>query len=353
MKAVILVGGEGTRLRPLTYSTVKAMVPVLNQPFIEHMIRYLDIHSVDETILAMGYQPDTIKRYIDGTPLKSKVTYSIENSPLGTAGAVRYAESHLKDESAFFILNGDIFTDLNLTKMFDYHKMTGAKITIGLTPVDDPTQFGVVEQDARQKIIRFIEKPRKEEAPGNLINAGVYIIEHEVLDLIPKKGYCMFERELFPELLSRGFPVYGFSSGAYWMDMGTPGKYFRLNTDILNNRCSLLPHKPDKNTVASHSIVHKSSILTAPVVVGEGCMLSKDTNLVGPCIIGKGCKIDENTHIENSIFWQSVTIGKNAVIKNCIMTSDCLIEDCTYIENSISYRNMNGDQLTMHNWYSN
>ncbi|MBC8276475.1 MAG: nucleotidyltransferase family protein, partial [Chloroflexi bacterium] len=158
MKAIILVGGEGTRLRPLTYTIVKAMVPVLNKPFIEYVFRYLSSHKIREIILAMGYKPDCITDYFgDASQLGTKLVYSVETEPLGTAGAVKNAEQHI--DNAFFVMNGDVFTDLNLIEMLRFHENKGAKVTIALAPVDDPTRFGVVETDTNQRVTRFVENP--------------------------------------------------------------------------------------------------------------------------------------------------------------------------------------------------
>jgi mannose-1-phosphate guanylyltransferase len=353
MKAVILVGGEGTRLRPLTYTTVKAMVPILNRPFIQHLIRYLSSHGIDEVILAMGYKPDTIKRYFDGITADTRITYSIEDSPLGTAGAVKHAAGHLKKENTFFVFNGDIFTDLDLTDMLKFHKMKEAKATIALTPVDDPTHFGVVELDAQQRVLRFSEKPSREEARSTLINAGTYILGKEVLDYIPEGRFSMFEHDIFPGLLSEGMPVYGYVIDTYWMDMGTPGKYFELNCDLLNNKCSLV--NCNSNTISTDpcTTIHTDARLGAPLVIDRDCVIGKGAELIGPCIIGKNCTIGENTQIENSLLWHNITVGDNVVVKNCIIASDCSIKDNIHIENSILYKNTNGDQLIQHNWQTN
>jgi len=221
VKAVVLVGGEGTRLRPLTYFTVKAMVPVLNKPFIEYIIRHLSHHNVSEIILAIGYKPDRITEYFtDEIQLGTKLIYSIETDPLGTAGAVKNAEPYI--DNTVFVMNGDIFTDLDLTDMLRFHKNKGAKVTIALTPVEDPTRFGVVEINSNQRVKRFIEKPKREQVAGNMINAGVYVMETEVLRRIPEGKRSMFEHDIFPSLLTEGEPVFGYTTNVYWMDMGTP-----------------------------------------------------------------------------------------------------------------------------------
>ncbi len=233
-QAVILIGGEGTRLRPLTYTTVKAMVPVLNRPYIEYLIEHLNNHNIKEIILAMGYKPDSMKEYFKNKAATAqKLIYSLEQIPLGTAGAVKNAAHYINKNKPFFVINGDIFADLNFTNMLRFHKKKKAKVTIALTPVEDPTRFGVVEIDCDQRIHRFIEKPKREEAPSNLINAGTYILEPEILERIPRDRKFMFEHDVFPQLISDNKPVYGYSTNTYWIDIGTPENYLKLNFDLL------------------------------------------------------------------------------------------------------------------------
>lgn len=223
MKGVILVGGEGTRMRPLTCNTAKAMLPVLNQPFLGHMIRYLREGGINDIIFALCYLPDNIKRYFgDGSQFGVKLTYVVEESPLGTAGGVKNAAAYLDD--LFFVFNGDIVTDIDLRAMLSFHRRRKAKATIALTPVEDPSHYGVVETNAQGRVKRFIEKPPREEATTNMINAGIYILDPQVLNDVPPRTFFMFERHLFPLLLEKGVPIYGFPCDAYWIDMGTPGK---------------------------------------------------------------------------------------------------------------------------------
>jgi len=190
MKAIILVGGEGTRLRPLTYSVVKPMVPVANRPFIEHVIRKLALHGIDEIVLAMGYKADSIYAYFkDGLGLDVRLTYSLEEKPLGTAGAIKNAGGHV--DNTFFVLNGDCFSDIDYSEMLNQHRRNKAMATIALTHVDDPTRFGVVETDAGGRVLRFIEKPAWKDVTSHWINAGVYLLEPAVLDYIPDDQFYM------------------------------------------------------------------------------------------------------------------------------------------------------------------
>ncbi|MBE0480396.1 MAG: NDP-sugar synthase, partial [Dehalococcoidia bacterium] len=232
MKAVILVGGEGLRLRPLTCNLPKPMVPVANKPFLEHTIDNLKKHGVDEVILAMGYLPDRIRQYFgDGSTLNIRLIYSVEDTPLGTGGAVKNAERFLDD--TFIVLNGDIYSDLNLTDMVRLHLRRKAKATIALTPVEDPTAYGVVEIDSTSRVKAFIEKPSRESVTSHLINAGTYVLEPELLDMIPAGVHSMVERGLFPDLVKQGAPFLGYPSDAYWIDIGTPQDYIRLHRDLL------------------------------------------------------------------------------------------------------------------------
>jgi mannose-1-phosphate guanylyltransferase len=331
VKAIILVGGEGTRLRPLTYTTVKAMVPVLNKPFIEYVFRYLNSHKIREIILAMGYKPDCITDYFgDASQLGTKLVYSIETEPLGTAGAVKNAEQYIDD--AFFVMNGDIFTDLNLTEMLRFHENKGAKVTIALTPADDPTRFGVVETDTNQRVTRFVEKPKREQVTSNMINAGVYIIEREILDRVPQGKRIMFERTIFPALLAEGEPVFGYATDAYWIDTGTPEQYLQLNRDLMFGKSVQVGFKPEEIRINEGASINPKARLTAPILVDGDCTIGKGAQLKGPVVIGTGCAIKDNAIIENSILWQNVTIGERATLKDCIVASNSYIDNNACVE---------------------
>jgi mannose-1-phosphate guanylyltransferase len=331
VKAVILVGGEGTRLRPLTYTVVKAMVPILNKPFIEYVFRYLKSHSIREIILAMGYKPDCITDYFgDASQLGTKLVYSIETEPLGTAGAAKNAEQYI--DNAFFVMNGDIFTDINLTEMLRFHKNKGAKVTIALTPVEDPTRFGVVETDSNQRVTRFVEKPKREQVTSNMINAGIYIIEREILNRMPQGKRFMFERDVFPALLAEGEPVFGYATDAYWIDAGTPEQYLQLNRDLMFGKSIQVDFKPEEIRINEGVSVNPQVKLTGPILVDGDCIIGKHAQLKGPVVIGTGCTIKDDSIIENSILWQNVTIGERATLKDSIVASNSYIDNNVCIE---------------------
>jgi len=232
MKAVILVGGLGTRLRPLTCNTPKPMIPLINQPFIEHVLENLRDQGIDEVILAVQYLADRFRASLgDGSRLGLKVHVIEEPEPRGTAGAVKNIE-HMLDGTTF-VFNGDVMTDLDLQAMLAFHHEKGSKLTIALTPVDDPTSFGLVETNPDGHIRRFLEKPRIDEVTTNMINAGTYIIEPELFRYVPPAQYYMFERGLFPVVLQTGDAMYGYPSRAYWTDIGKPQTYLEVHHDIL------------------------------------------------------------------------------------------------------------------------
>ena len=329
LKAVILVGGEGTRLRPLSYYMPKPMVPVLNQPFLAHTIAYLKKYGVGNIILALSYLPEVIQGYFGGSSnLGVPLTYAIENNPLGTAGAVKNVEQYLN--STFVVLNGDIFTDLNIAGMLAFHRHKGAKVTIALTWVDNPTAFGVVETDDDGRVKCFVEKPSHNRVTTNWINAGIYILEPEVLEHVPINSHCMFERGLFPLLLELGEPVYSYPFSGYWLDMGTLEKYLQLNCDLLLLEAeSPLIHGLSKDGVscAQEVTIHPSTEIVGPTVIGSGCRIDQGAQIKGPVVIGPDCYVGENASIARAVLWGGVNIGAGAILKQCIIGNNTKVED--------------------------
>jgi len=335
MKAVILVGGQATRLLPLTCNTPKAMVPVLNIPFLEHVIRYLSKHQIKDIILAQGYLAQPIEDYLgDGSQLGVKLNYVMEDTPLGTAGAVKNAEKYL--DETFLMLNGDIFTDLNITAMIEHHLERKAKATISLTPVDDPTSYGLIETDAESKITRFLEKPKRSQITTNTINAGTYILEPEILAQIPPKTKVSLEREVFPLLLEQGKPVYAYPASSYWIDIGTPEKYFQLHRDLLNGKSSqYVPTLPGEVVLGEQSHIHSTAQIKGPVMIGNNCAIGRNVQLIGPVVIGSGCTILEDTVIEECIVWRNAQIGQHVNLIGSIVADNCCLNADSTIENSI------------------
>jgi mannose-1-phosphate guanylyltransferase len=337
MKAVILVGGEGTRLRPLTCNTIKAMVPILNMPFLEYLLRYLKEHGIRDIILAMSYLPDRIQGYFgDGDKLGVHLTYLIEEEPLGTAGAVKNAEAFL--DEPFFVFNGDVLTAIDLTAMMSRHQKAKSKASIALTPVEDPTIYGVVETDTKGIVKRFVEKPSWEEVTTNMINAGIYILETEVLGYIPPSTPSSFEHHIFPQLLEIGKPILGYSSDPYWIDIGTPEKYLKVQHDLLSGKAPSLAHYwgnfDEGAQIGSNCTIHPSAEIEAPVLIGEGCIIAKGAKVKGPAVLGPRCQVAEEALIEGAILWHDSKVGKKAVLRNCVVASHSQVQEGSQVHDN-------------------
>ncbi len=332
------MGGPGTRLQPLTFTLPKPIVPVVNHPFLEHTIAHLKQYGISEIILAMSYLPDKIRQYFgEGERFGIKIIYCIEKEPLGTAGAVKNAAAYL--DGPFIVLNGDdVFLEMNLHEVYNFHREKNAKATIFLTQVKNPSAFGVVETDDDKRVRRFIEKPPPGTETTNWINAGGYLLEPEVLAYIPEGRHYMFEKGLFPALLDAGEPVFSYHYRQYWIDMGTLNNYFRLNMDILESKAGTpLVERVRRDGVrcGPDVTVHPSAEITAPVVIDRGCRFGKDTRVKGPVIIGRDCVIEDGARLENAILWDGVRVGANARLSNCILSSHVTIENGREVANCV------------------
>ncbi|MGH9800909.1 MAG: nucleotidyltransferase family protein, partial [Blastocatellia bacterium] len=235
MQALILAGGEGTRLRPLTIYTPKPVVPIVNRPFLFYQIDLLKRAGIKEITLSLSYKPDKISDIFgDGEDYGVKIYYAVEASPLGTAGAYKNAEEHLSQTAVVF--NGDVLTGINIAEVIAYHRERKAAATIVLTPVENPSAYGLVETESDGRVRRFLEKPKPEEITCNTINAGIYVLEPHILKYIPKDEKFSFEYQLFPALLRNNEPFYAYTMSDYWLDIGTPQRYLQANDDMLNGR---------------------------------------------------------------------------------------------------------------------
>ena len=335
MKAIILVGGEATRLRPLTCNIPKALVPVLNTPFLEHVIRHLGQHQIKDIVLALGHLAQPIKSYFgDGSRLGVRLYYSIEDTPLGTGGAVKNAERYL--DETFVMLNGDILTDLDITAMTGFHRERKAKITIAGTRVDDPTAYGLIETDARGMITRFLEKPGQNEITTNMINAGTCIMEPDILTYIPPRVKFSIERELFSLLPKQELPAYCYDYSGYWIDLGNPEKYLQLHRDLLGGKSSQYTLASSEEVrIGGGSHIHPTAQIKGPILIGDYCSIGNNVRLTGPAVIGPDCTIQEESVIDGSIIWHKVQIGRGVKVKNSIVANNCCLCGDNIIEDSV------------------
>jgi len=342
LKAVILVGGRATRLRPLTTSIPKAMIPVLNVPFLEHVIRHLVRHGIDHIVLALQYLAQPVADYFgDGSRFGIDIVHVVEDGPRGTAGAIKNVESYL--DGRCLALNGDIFTDLDFTAMIDFHTRNRAVATIALTPVEDPTAYGLIETDAAGRVTRFLEKPRWDEVTTNMINAGTYVLEPEILGRIPPDIAVSIEREIFPGLVTDGQPLYAFPSTGYWMDTGTPEKYLQLHRDLLGGKSVWYsPRSPDEVAVGDDCAIVATARIKGPALIGDGCSIGPDARLTGPVVIGPGCTIGAGSTVADSVLWHDVRIGARVTVKSSIIANDCTLDDGSVAEDVVL-----GDNVTV------
>lgn len=321
MKAVILVGGQGMRLRPLTCTLPKPMLPLLNRPFIEHVLAHLKRYGINEVILSTGYLPDTFGAHLEKIDhLGSSITLVSEEEPLGTCGAVKNVAERLDD--TFLVLNGDILTDINIEHLLDYHRQKRSLATIALTAVDDPTSYGLVPLKSDGRVDTFVEKPSWDEVTTDLINAGTYVLEPQALDLAPAGENYSFERGLFPLLLEKELPVFGFPSSSYWLDIGSPEKFMRAHHDILDGK---LPFdfggrelKP-RVWAGDGTKVDPLATLYGPIIMGKDCVVEAHAVVVGPTSLGAGSVISEGARVEGSIFLDGCRLDTSAVVKNSIL----------------------------------
>ena len=347
MKVVILVGGQGTRLRPLTLTTPKPLMPLVNRPFFDHVLYLLERHGITDVILAIGYRSESwTETYGDGSHLGVNLTYVREEMPLDTGWAIKNVQSYLDPNETFMVFNGDILTDLDLTGMIRFHKEHKSACTISLTPVEDPSAYGVVDMDDMGHIERFTEKPKREEATSNWINAGTYLLEPSVLDYIsepqileeiPAGRPYSVEYGLFPRLLHERKPLFGYRSGAYWMDIGTPGKYLQAHVDLLTGR--LASHLPVEGERLSEqvwagegSFIHSSARLSGAVVLGKGCQVGEDAFILGPTVLGNNCIVEEDAELQGVVAWEGVTFASKSRTRNSIVAHGATVGQETRVE---------------------
>lgn len=315
MKAVILVGGEGSRLRPLTIETPKQMLSVVGKTMLERVLIHLSEHGIDEAVLSLGYRPDVfIDAYPSGFACGVKLSYAVESTPLDTAGAIRFAVAHAGFEETLVVVNGDVLADTDITALIGFHRSVGAEATISLVPVEDPSRFGVVPTDQDGRVTAFIEKPTREEAPTNYINAGIYVLELAAINRIELGAQVSMERSLFPELVKDG-ALFALPSNAYWIDAGTPASLHQASMDILNG-------------VRMNGSKTAGEVWTDPTTEIQG-------QIFGNCFFGENSRIGADSNVHSSIIERNVSVGPNTLIRSSVIMRGAIIgRDCV-IEESI------------------
>lgn len=301
MQAIVLAGGFGTRLAPLTYTRAKPMLPILGKPMIHHLMDQLPPET--EIILATNYRTGQIQAYFDD--IGKDIIINQEPEPLGTGGATKYAEEYI--DGTFLVLNSDIISSLDFQRFIDFHRKKRATATISLWPVEDVTAFGVADLQPEGRITNFVEKPHPAEAPSNLINAGAYCLEVEMLDYIPPGEMVSMENDIFPELISRDRPFYGYRFDGFWIDVGRPSSYIEVNITLLERK-------------------------NMPYYLGPGS--SVDGTLKKSCI-GSNVSVAPDATLERCVVFDHVDIGRNASLYNCVIGEGCRIRQGAAVRNAV------------------
>jgi mannose-1-phosphate guanylyltransferase len=315
VRAVVLVGGFGTRLRPLTLSTPKQMLPLVDRHMIEWVVGHLGRHGVTEAVLSLGYRPDAFtEAYVDGTCAGVALHYAVEPEPLDTAGAIRFAARDARIDERFLVVNGDVLTDFDLDELCRFHDERGAEATIHLTPVDDPSRYGVVPIDDKGRVEAFVEKPAADEAPSNWINAGAYVLEPSVVERIAGDRKVSIERETFPALVDDG-SLFAVQADDYWIDAGTPETYLQAQLDLIAGRRPEQPPAVARDAQVAGDASVRDSVLMSGASVAAGAVV--ESSVVLP-----GARIGERATVRGSIVGPRASVGAGARVERMSVLGD-------------------------------
>ena len=328
MKAVLLAGGFGTRLRPLTLNTPKPVVPIFDRPFLYHQIDLLQqVPEIDEVILSLNYRPERIKEVVGyGEDAGLPIRYLVEPEPLGTGGAIKYAEPYL--DGTTIVFNGDVLTEIDLGAVVERHRSSRATATIVLTPVNNPSAYGLVETDSQGNVSRFLEKPDPNEITCDTINAGIYVLEPTSLHRIPTGTKYSIERRYFPSLIERNETFVAYVDNGYWLDIGTPDKYLQGHRDILDGRCrsgQFTQSASTHPTIAAGALLDATARLEGPCFIGESSTVHSNVNITRHSVIGSGVIVETEAAIHQSIIWPDCHIGQGACLDGTIVGHRCKI----------------------------
>ena len=319
MQAVILVGGEGTRLRPLTSTVPKPIVPLVDRPFLVYMLEWLKGHGIDDIVLAMGYLPTAVRNVLgDGEAYGVRLRYVEEPDPRGTAGALKFAEELLDER--FLMLNGDVLTDMDLTAQIAAHERTGARATLALVPVDDPSAYGLVRTEDDGAVREFVEKPSADQIDTNLISAGAYVLDRSILDLVAPDKNVSIEREVWPQLVGDG--LFAYAHQAYWLDIGTPDRYLQGTFDIIEGNVQTAVREDLGDSYRSvEPSAQIDGRVVPPAVVERQCQVADGAH-VGPlAVLGQGASIGEGAVVERAVVLQGAEIGAGCVVRDAIVAA--------------------------------
>ncbi len=349
MQAVILVGGEGTRLRPLTSTVPKPVVPLVDRPFIAFMIEWLRRHGIEDVIMSCGFLATSVRNVLgDGSAFGIRLRFVEEPDPRGTAGALKFAESMLDER--FLMLNGDVLTDIDLTAQIAQHERTGARATLALVPVEDPTAYGLVRLTPEHAVEEFVEKPSSDQLEGaggawmagqvtadrplhahtNLISAGAYVLERDVLELVPTDRNVSIEREVWPRLIGSG--LYGFPSESYWLDIGTPERYLKGTFDIIEgNVHTAVRERLGNDFMALARDVRVEGRAIPPAVLESGVRVAANAHVGSLVVLGQGVTVGAGSVVERAVIMNGTEIGAGCTLRDCIVAAGCRVGEGSQI----------------------
>ncbi len=350
MQAVILVGGEGTRLRPLTSTVPKPVVPLVDRPFVSYMLEWLCSHGIDDVIMSCGFLATSVRNVLgDGSAYGVRLRFVEEPDPRGTAGALKFAESMLDER--FLMLNGDVLCDIDLSEQIAQHERTGATATLALVSVDDPSAYGLVHLEEDRSVRDFVEKPSPDRSEGgaagsgpasrggrgpnpgkytNLISAGAYVLERKVLELVPSGRNASIEREVWPRLIGAG--LYGFPSESYWLDIGTPARYLQGTFDILEGNVSTaVGERLGDSYMAVSPAAEVRGRAIPPAVIEAGAVVAEGAHVGSLVVLGHDVRIGAGSSIERAVIFNGTHIGENCTLRDCIVAAGCRIGAGTHI----------------------
>lgn len=343
VQAIIMAGGKGSRIRPLTLSRPKPLIPVANRPMIDYIIEKLKINGYDDIVVTLNYLKSQLRAQIQKKHSQLNIKYCVEKEPMGTAGGVRNAQKHLND--TFFVLSGDVMVDINLKKLLEFHQQKNALATILLTPVKDPTHFGIAVLDQENQITKFLEKPEPEEVFSKIANTGTYVLEPEIFDYMDKnESEIDFSKDVFPRLISEKAGIYGFISHGYWNDVGRPETFLKANRDVLNKKILPMPAgrylkesvgKFGDIWVGKNVQIHDKARIIGPVVIGDNSKIEKNCILGKNTVIGKNVLVEKNTTVKGSVILSDTKIRTNSHLKDCIVDSKCTLDEGCIIEKGV------------------
>lgn len=333
MKAVIMAGGEGARLRPLTCDRPKPMVSIMNKPMMEHIIVLLKKHNFEDVAVTLQYMPEAIKDFfLDGISWGVNLNYFVEETPLGTAGSVKNASSFL--DQTFLVISGDALTDIDLTEAVKFHREKGSMATLVLTSVETPLEYGVVITEEDGRISQFLEKPSWGEVFSDTVNTGIYILEPEVLDYFEPGVKFDFSKDLFPKLLENKDPLYGYVAPGYWCDVGNLQQYLQAHFDVLQGKVDLEIEGTELKSgvwVGAGAKVSPEADLVPPVVIGENCRINPGAEVKEYSVIGPGTIIEKGTSVKRSVCWQNSYLGKNSALRGAVICNQVKLKERVHV----------------------